>query len=134
MLFTKKCLWRKRMRNYEFKLTPAYCLYNGIAIKRQQGSRICFLSEDHAKMFIAFVSSSFIFWYCIRRNSGMSRDRHNCHAHQTYTVPNIRQPSNRTGLTSPLFLAIWTIIFTAQPSIQKPPKKDTAITPRVSQR
>ena len=34
------------MRNYEFKLTPAYCLYNGIAIKRQQGSRICFLSED----------------------------------------------------------------------------------------
>ncbi len=34
------------MRNYEFKLTPAYCLYNGIAIKKQQGSRICFLSED----------------------------------------------------------------------------------------
>ncbi len=34
------------MRNYEFKLTPAYCLYNGIAIKRQQGSRICFLSEN----------------------------------------------------------------------------------------
>ena len=34
------------MRNYEFKLTPAYCLYNGIAIKKQQGSRICFLSEN----------------------------------------------------------------------------------------
>ncbi len=34
------------MRNYEFKLTPAYCLYNGIAIKNQQGSRICFLSEN----------------------------------------------------------------------------------------
>ena len=34
------------MRNYEFKLTPAYCLYNGIAIKKQQGARICFLSEN----------------------------------------------------------------------------------------
>ena len=34
------------MRNYEFKLTPAYCLYNGIAVKKQQGSRICFLSEN----------------------------------------------------------------------------------------
>lgn len=33
------------MRNYEFKLTPAYCLYNGIAVKNQQGSRICFLAE-----------------------------------------------------------------------------------------
>ena len=34
------------MHNYEFKLTPAYCLYNGIAIKNQQGSKICFLSEN----------------------------------------------------------------------------------------
>ena len=34
------------MRNYEFKLTPAYCLYNGIAVKNQKGSRICFLSEN----------------------------------------------------------------------------------------
>ena len=34
------------MRNYEFKLTPAYCLYNGIAVKKQQGSKICFLSEN----------------------------------------------------------------------------------------
>ena len=34
------------MRNYEFKLTPAYCLYNGIAVKNQQGSRICFLAEN----------------------------------------------------------------------------------------
>ena len=34
------------MRNYEFKLTPAYCLYNGIAVKNQHGSKICFLSEN----------------------------------------------------------------------------------------
>ena len=34
------------MNNYEFKLTPAYCLYNGIAVKKQQGSKICFLSEN----------------------------------------------------------------------------------------
>ena len=34
------------MQNYKFKLTPAYCLYNGIAIKNQQGSKICFLSEN----------------------------------------------------------------------------------------
>ena len=34
------------MQNYEFKLTPAYCLYNGIAVKKQQGSKICFLSEN----------------------------------------------------------------------------------------
>lgn len=34
------------MHNYEFKLTPAYCLYNGIAIKKQQGSKICFLAEN----------------------------------------------------------------------------------------
>ena len=46
MSFVEKCFWRKQMRNYEFKLTPAYCLYNGIAIKNQPGSRICFLSEN----------------------------------------------------------------------------------------
>ena len=34
------------MRNYEFKLTPAYCLYNGIAVKNQNGAKICFLSEN----------------------------------------------------------------------------------------
>ena len=34
------------MQNYEFKLTPAYCLYNGIAVKNQHGSKICFLSEN----------------------------------------------------------------------------------------
>ena len=33
------------MRKYEFKLNPAYCLYNGIAVKNQQGAKICFLSE-----------------------------------------------------------------------------------------
>ncbi len=34
------------MRNYEFKLTPAYCLYNGIAVMKQQGSEICFIIEN----------------------------------------------------------------------------------------
>ena len=34
------------MRNYEFRLTPAYCLYNGIAVKNQQGAKICFLTEN----------------------------------------------------------------------------------------
>lgn len=34
------------MQNYEFKLTPAYCLYNGIAVKKQEGSKICFLAEN----------------------------------------------------------------------------------------
>lgn len=33
------------MRNYEFKLTPAYCLYNGIAVVNQEGSHICFMTE-----------------------------------------------------------------------------------------
>ena len=36
------------MRNYEFKLTPAYCLYNGIAVVRQNGSHICFMTENPA--------------------------------------------------------------------------------------
>ena len=34
------------MRNYEFKLTPAYCLYNGIAVMNQKGSQICFITEN----------------------------------------------------------------------------------------
>ncbi|MBR5400598.1 MAG: Flp pilus assembly complex ATPase component TadA [Treponema sp.] len=34
------------MRKYEFKLTPAYCLYNGIAVVNQQGSHICFMTEN----------------------------------------------------------------------------------------
>lgn len=34
------------MRNYEFKLTPAYCLYNGIAVVSQTGARICFMTEN----------------------------------------------------------------------------------------
>ena len=34
------------MRNYEFKLTPAYCLYNGIAVVSQEGSRISFMTEN----------------------------------------------------------------------------------------
>ena len=33
------------MKNYEFKLAPAYCLYNGIAVVNQEGSRICFMTE-----------------------------------------------------------------------------------------
>ena len=36
------------MRNYEFKLTPAYCLYNGIAVVKQEGSHICFMAENPA--------------------------------------------------------------------------------------
>ncbi|MCF0242875.1 MAG: Flp pilus assembly complex ATPase component TadA [Treponema sp.] len=34
------------MQNYEFKLTPAYCLYNGVAVKEQKGSFIKFITED----------------------------------------------------------------------------------------
>ena len=34
------------MKNYEFRLTPAYCLYNGIAVKKQKGSEICFALEN----------------------------------------------------------------------------------------
>ena len=34
------------MRNYEFKLTPAYCLYNGIAVMKQKGSNICFIVQN----------------------------------------------------------------------------------------
>ena len=35
-----------RMKKYEFKLTPAYCLYNGIAVMEQQGSKICFITDN----------------------------------------------------------------------------------------
>ena len=34
------------MNNYEFKLTPGYCLYNGIAVMSQSGSSICFITEN----------------------------------------------------------------------------------------
>lgn len=33
------------MNKYEFKLTPAYCLYNGTAVMEQQGSSIKFITE-----------------------------------------------------------------------------------------
>lgn len=36
------------MKSYDFKLTPAYCLYNGIAVVKQEGSRICFMAENPA--------------------------------------------------------------------------------------
>lgn len=34
------------MSNYEFKLTPAYCLYNGAAVLSQDGAEIKFLIEN----------------------------------------------------------------------------------------
>lgn len=34
------------MKDYEFRLTPGYCLYNGIAVMSQQGSSICFIAEN----------------------------------------------------------------------------------------
>ena len=34
------------MEKYTFKLTPAYCLYNGVAVIEQQGTKIRFLIED----------------------------------------------------------------------------------------
>ena len=36
------------MKNYNFKLAPAYCLYNGIAVVKQEGARICFMAENPA--------------------------------------------------------------------------------------
>lgn len=33
------------MQNYEFKLTPAYCLYNGAAVYEQDGAKIKFIIE-----------------------------------------------------------------------------------------
>ena len=34
------------MQNFEFKLTPAYCLYNGAAVMEQNGSYIKFITES----------------------------------------------------------------------------------------
>lgn len=34
------------MQNYEFKLTPAYCLYNGAAVVEQNGAYIKFITES----------------------------------------------------------------------------------------
>ena len=34
------------MNSYEFRLTPAYCLYNGIAVMKQNGADICFITEN----------------------------------------------------------------------------------------
>ncbi len=36
----------KEINNYNFKLTPGYCLYNGIVVVSQQGASICFLTEN----------------------------------------------------------------------------------------
>lgn len=48
------------MSNYEFKLTPAYCLYNGAAVMEQNGAYIKFITEGnedsvlHARLEKAF--------------------------------------------------------------------------------
>ena len=34
------------MTNYSFRLTPGYCLYNGIAVLNQKGAQVTFLMED----------------------------------------------------------------------------------------
>lgn len=34
------------MNKYDFKLTPAYCLFNGVAVKEQNGTFIKFLLEN----------------------------------------------------------------------------------------
>jgi len=34
------------MEKYKFKLTAAYCLYNGVAVIEQKGSQIRFLIEN----------------------------------------------------------------------------------------
>ncbi|MCQ2597229.1 MAG: Flp pilus assembly complex ATPase component TadA [Treponema sp.] len=34
------------MRDFEFKLTPAYCLYNGVAVMEQKGAEIRFITES----------------------------------------------------------------------------------------
>ena len=34
------------MKDYEFKLTAGYCLYNGIAVMSQNGASICFITEN----------------------------------------------------------------------------------------
>ena len=33
-------------KRYDFKLTPAYCLYNGVAVLEQKGAAIRFLVEN----------------------------------------------------------------------------------------
>lgn len=33
-------------KRYDFNLTPAYCLYNGVAVLEQNGAKICFLIEN----------------------------------------------------------------------------------------
>ena len=40
------------MKDYEFRLTPGYCLYNGIAVMSQQGSSICFITENPGDEFL----------------------------------------------------------------------------------
>lgn len=34
------------MEKYRFKLTPAFCLYNGVAVIEQKGSQIKFIMEN----------------------------------------------------------------------------------------
>ena len=34
------------METYNFRLTPAYCLYNGVAVEKQNGAWIKFLIEN----------------------------------------------------------------------------------------
>ena len=36
------------MNDFGFKLTPAYCLYNGVAVLQQEGTYIKFLIENEA--------------------------------------------------------------------------------------
>ncbi len=40
------------MKDYEFRLTPGYCLYNGIAVMSQQGASICFITENPKDEFL----------------------------------------------------------------------------------
>ncbi len=40
------------MQNYQFKLTPAYCLYNGVAVMEQKGAYIKFISENAEDMLL----------------------------------------------------------------------------------
>lgn len=47
------------MKNYEFKLTPAYCLYNGAAVIEQNGSYIKFLIENDDELLRARLRRAF---------------------------------------------------------------------------
>lgn len=40
------------MKNYDFRLTPAYCLYNGAAVIEQNGTEIKFLVEDEKDLLL----------------------------------------------------------------------------------